>query len=84
MSPNRLPAVIHRKLARCQCQSGRICPISHRNSADSRNGRDTRGCVTEGNLWLPEYQQDPVTDFEARIVAVVLSRKSDLCTKIDQ
>lgn len=35
--PEALPALMHRKLARCQWTSGRICLIRQTNSAGSRS-----------------------------------------------
>src|SRR5882762_5224469 len=45
----RLPAVMHRKLATCQCRSGRICFESQRSSLGSQDDQRLRLCERKDN-----------------------------------
>src|SRR6202790_1342537 len=48
-SARRLPAVMHRKLATCQCRSGRICLDSQRSSLGSQDDQRLRSCERTDN-----------------------------------
>src|ERR1700739_3024064 len=85
----RLPAVIERKLARCQWTSGRIRGISQTNSAGSQSRssgsqRDPRWFVTEDNVQPPECRRDRIFHVEPTGAYFDLSRKSVLCSPFDQ
>jgi hypothetical protein len=71
----RLPAVIERKLARCQWSSGRICLSSQTNSTGSRRRSsrspwDSRRCVIDDNVRPSEcqFEQNQIEPRSAHII----------------